>query len=118
MLEAGRRYLVPKRGRVIGIAVVALAGACTVWTGRPVPTPPAPMRAMRGPVRVTLFDRSSVDLINVVIVTDSLFGSSELATSVRYSYALRDVAKLEVKQRTVARTVLAIAALVALVFVM
>jgi hypothetical protein len=71
------------------------AGACSKWVVHPVPTPPAPMRTINGVTRVTLSDQRILELTNVVIATDSLFGLSAFLDRSRHAMLLRDVTKIE-----------------------
>ena len=69
------------------------------YQARSVPAPPAPMQVLRGAMRVTLDDGRLYELRNVIVATDSLFGTTNDAAAVRLSFALRAVTALEERRR-------------------
>lgn len=98
-----------------GVMLVLLASGCMGWRRVQVPTPPATLQVHRVPVRVTLVNRDVYEFQNVVIVTDSLFGTTmDEVTPVRMGIALRNVTRLEERYKDNRRTLLAFAGVVAL----
>jgi hypothetical protein len=96
---------------VAALGVALCAGACTDWVKETVPAPPVPLRSMKGPVRVTLRDRTTVELVNVVIATDSLFGRSADVALIHRAYHLREVTLIEEKKKSPVRTLLLLGAI-------
>lgn len=94
----------------IGMAVVvALGTGCTGWRRVEVPAAPAPLQVHRQPTRVTLVNREVWEFRNVVIVTDSLFGTTlDEVDPVRMGIALSNVTRLEQQVKDLGRTVLAV----------
>jgi hypothetical protein len=103
----------PRCFRLAGLALVIALGACTTWAMESIPAPPAPMRSMRGPVRVTVAGQGAIEMVNVVVATDSLFGRSADVALVRYAFPLRDVTRIEEKKKNALLTVIACGAVVA-----
>lgn len=100
----------------LAMALAVLATGCMGWRRVDVPTPPARLTQHRQPMRVTLVNRDVWEFRNVVIVTDSLFGTTiDEVDPVRMGIALRNVTRLEERVKDPKRTVLAIAAGVAFV---
>ena len=79
---------------LLAVCLLAAVG-CNKWVVHQVPTPPASMRTINGVTRVTLSDQRTVELTNVVIATDSLFGISADLDRSRHSMPLRSVVKIE-----------------------
>ncbi|HEX7123151.1 MAG TPA: hypothetical protein VF178_12320 [Gemmatimonadaceae bacterium] len=95
----------------LALALAVLATSCTGWRRVDVPTPPATLTVHRKPMRVTLVNRDVFEFRNVVIVTDSLFGTTiDEIDPVRMGIALRNVTRLEEQVKDPRRTALAIAA--------
>lgn len=92
----------------------ALTG-CTGWRRVEVPTPPAQLRTYREPLRVTLDNREVFFLVNVVIVTDSLFGTTDDISAIRMGVALREVDRIDQRYKDNKRTLLTIALVTAAV---
>ncbi len=88
--------------------------ACTQWAAVTVPAPPAPMQVYHRATRVTLKDTRAYELVDVVIVTDSLFGTTADEAEIRRSFALPQVSRVEIRKPSGART-LGLVALIALV---
>lgn len=108
----------PKRLTLASLPLLFALGACTTWVTEPVPAAPAPMRSMRGPVRVTVVSQGAIDMVNVVIATDSLFGRSADVALVRYAFPLRDVTRIEEKHKNAVLTIVAVGAVVAVLFLL
>ena len=66
---------------------------------------------MRGPVLVTLLDQQSLYLVNVVIATDSLFGTSADIAGIRHSVPLAEVARISENRKSPGRSMLLILAI-------
>lgn len=79
----------------LGAAALTLLAACHSWKPMDVPRPPAPMTQVRNPLRVELQSGQVYELVNVIIATDSLFGTSNDAARVRSAFHLSQVASLE-----------------------
>ncbi|HSA57408.1 MAG TPA: hypothetical protein VLE53_16980 [Gemmatimonadaceae bacterium] len=94
--------------------VLALTG-CMSWRRIEVPTPPAQLRTYRESLRVRLDNREVFHLVNVVIVTDSLFGTTDDISAIRMGVALREVDRIDRRQKDNGRTILAIAGITAVV---
>ena len=92
------------------LGLTGLTG-CMGWRRVEVPTPPAQLRTYRQPLRVTLDNREVFHLVNVVIVTDSLFGTTDDLSAIRMGVALREVDRIDQRYKDNKRTLLAIHAL-------
>ena len=90
---------------------------CTSWRRVEVPTPPAQLRTYQEPLRVRLDNREVFQLVNVVIVTDSLFGTTDDLSAIRMGVALREVDRIDRRYKDNARTILAIAGITAVILV-
>lgn len=62
------------------------------------------MQVYHKPTRVRLKDTRSYELTDVVIVSDSLFGTTNDVARIRRSFALRQVSRLETRQSSTARS--------------
>jgi hypothetical protein len=62
------------------------------------------MQVYHRPTRVSLKDTRSFELTDVVIVSDSLFGTTNDLAHVRHSFSLRQVSTLETQQASGTRT--------------
>ena len=103
-------------GRFLVAVVLLASGACNKWVVHPVPTPPAPMRTLSGMTRVTLTDQRTLELIRVIISSDSLFGISAYEDRGRHAMLLRDVTKLEQQVRNPKQTLIGLAVLGGILF--
>jgi hypothetical protein len=103
------------RQAVIVAGLLLLGTGCTSWRRTQVPTPPATLRTHRGPLRVTVTSNEMFQLVNVVMVTDSLFGTTDDLSAIRIGIPLREVTRLEEPYRDKLRTAAAVAGLVAFV---
>lgn len=99
-MGAVRRGIVP-----LCAAGLGLLTACHSWKPIDVPRPPAPVSTLRDPVRLQLRNGQVRELVNVVIATDSLFGTSNDPARIRSAYHLTEVQSLEVLRDDPARTV-------------
>lgn len=82
---------------------------CMGWRRVDVPEPPAPLRTYRQPLRVTLDNREVFHLVNVVIVTDSLFGTTDDLSAIRMGVALREVDRIDQRYKDNKRSFLVLA---------
>lgn len=98
------------------VAGLLTAAACNKWVVHPVPTPPAPMQTIRGMTRVTLSDQRTLELTNVVIATDSLFGLSAYIDRSRHSMLLKDVVKIEEQRKNPKQTLITLGVIVFALF--
>ena len=96
------------------IALVLAVSACVTWKSEPVPAPPAAFRSTHGPVHVWLADHSELYLVNVVIATDSLFGTSADVAALHHSVPLVDVVRMEEQKKSPGRSLLLLAAAIVL----
>jgi hypothetical protein len=108
-------------GRSRGTLLLVVAGlltaaACTKWVVHPVPPPPAPMQTISGMTRVTLSDKQVLELTNVVIATDSLFGLSAYIDRTRHSMLLKDVVKIEEQRKNPKQTLITMGVIVFALF--
>jgi hypothetical protein len=67
---------------------------------------------MKGPVHVTLVDQRSLYLVNVVIATDSLFGTGADMAALRHSVPLSEVSRIEENRKSPGRSMLLILVIV------
>ena len=102
---------------VTGAGLLLLVAGCTSWRRTDVPTPPATLRTHRGPLRVTVTTSEMFQLVNVVMVTDSLFGTTDDLSAIRIGIPLREVTRIEEQYRDRRRSALAVAGVVAFVLV-
>jgi hypothetical protein len=100
-----------RRSMAVLAAALLASGACNKWVVHPVPTPPAPMRTLRGTTRVTLTDQRTLELIRVIIASDSLFGISAYEDRGRHAMLLRDVTRIEQQVRNPKQTLIGLAVL-------
>ena len=106
-----------RRIRCAALLCLLVVGACSKWLHIPVPAPPAPMQTYPGQTRVTVRGQGVLELTNVVIATDSLFGLGGGVAELRVALPLRDVSRIETRVKSPGRTLLVLGAvLVALGF--
>ena len=103
------RRVVPRAVLLIGLGGLLGLTGCMGWRRIEVPTPPAQLRTYRQPLRVTLDNREVFHLVNVVIVTDSLFGTTDDLSAIRMGVALREVDRIDQRYKDNKRTLLTIA---------
>ncbi len=84
---------------VLLVVLVFASGACTRWVTMQVPAPPAPPRTIRGAARITLVDRTTVNLVRVVIATDSLYGVTADEAAIHYTFPLTGIARIEEQRK-------------------
>ena len=84
---------------VLLVLLVLASGACTTWVTTQVPAPPAPPRTLRRTSRITLVDRTTVNLVRVVIATDSLYGVSADEAAIHYTFPLTGIARIEEQRK-------------------
>lgn len=89
----------------LGAAALTFLAACHSWKPMDIPPAPAPVMQIRQPVRVALQGGRVHELTNVVIVTDSLFGTSNDVLRVRSAFHLSQVTGLEVLRDDSRRTI-------------
>jgi hypothetical protein len=97
------------RVRLLSISLLlALSlGGCSSYRPRSVPQPPAPMQRLTGDTRITLEDGSIYDLRNVIVATDSLFGTMPGSTG-RMAVPLVQITRLEQRGRDLTLTALTV----------
>jgi hypothetical protein len=105
------------RQAVTVAGLLLLVAGCTSWRRTEVPAPPATLRTHRGPLRVTVTSSEMFQLVNVVMVTDSLFGTTDDLSAIRIGIPLREVTRIEERFSDRRRTALAVAGIVAFVLV-
>lgn len=103
------------RQAVTVAGLLLLIAGCTSWRRTEVPTPPATLRTHRGPLRVTVTSSEMFQLVNVVMVTDSLFGTTDDLSAIRIGIPLREVTRIEEPYRDHLRTAFAVAGVVGFV---
>lgn len=91
------------------VGLLFTLSGCMGWRRVEVPTPPAQLRTYRQPLRVTLDNREVFHLVNVVIVTDSLFGTTDDISAIRMGVALREVDRIDQRYKDNKRTLLTLA---------
>lgn len=97
---------------VLLVVLVLASGACTTWVTTQVPAPPAPPRTLRRTARITLVDRTTVDLVRVVIATDSLYGVSADESAIHYTFPLTGIVRIEEQRKAGLLTLLFVGGLV------
>ena len=103
------------RGLATLTVLLTVAPGCTGWSSMPVPAAPAPTRVIPGISKIGLREGKHIELRNVVIATDSLFGMSTDLSEVRYAFHLRSITAIDRKAPSAWRTLLLVGILVAVV---
>jgi hypothetical protein len=85
------------RTLVLALPLATALGACHAW-GRAPAASPTRDHFLRGPVRVTRTDGSSLVLVGVTIGRDSLFGSERARQRVRVAIPVSEVRKVETRR--------------------
>ena len=97
---------------VLALVLLLASGACTTWVTTRVPSPPAPPRTLHGTARITLADRSTVNLVRVVIATDSLYGVSADESAIHYTFPLAGIVRIDEQRKAGLLTLLFVGGLV------